>query len=717
MAQYRIDAAPVRDAETGEVIPELVGHAVQIVFRDTDQPAPIYDYGTGDPLPESRLGVNATFSLPRFLVETDDPSGLYLDWLASDGTTRGPVEFDAVLRDEALRAREAAEAAGSAADQAAAAAQTAAADAAAAAELIDAPADVAIATAVETVGSQTYAALNPMRTTNGNRPVGKGELVVNVEDYGAVGDAVADDTAAIQAAIDAASAVVLFPAGTYRTTATLTLRSGLRLEGHGATLDISDVPQGGVVSTNAIGLYAAGTYAEPVALTADAAQGSTTLTVTSTAGITAGDRIKVSSSAVFGSTSQPRGEITTVRTVDSATALTLDVPLRDTYAAGSGGQVEVMYPVSNLAVRGLTIRGPQADTEKNTVGIRIDRGADIVIEDVSSRWCHLGAVYLSDVAGFAVRGGHFQDGLKAGFGYGVVAAFATQDGTMTGVRGSRVRHLFTAGGGTAGRGVVRAIAVSGCTAVRCLEAGFDTHPGAEDITFTGCVVEGVRSLVGPTMDGFVSQGGKVAFVGCIARDVGRYGFLIQNETIRGFDVLITGCTVERSVSHGVVVITNPAAEYRQFTAINLTGVTIADPGQRGVSVDNGDITFKVRAVNFTGVQVRRAGQRALYLRGMSNARIGITVDGAGAADEAVLFDTCPDCSLDSPSILTSTTQRALRLVNSPKCAISGGRVANDGSGIGIMTDAGSAGSAITGTIVTAATRLSVDAGTHQSNVQ
>ena len=60
---------------------------------------------------------------------------------------------------------------------------------------------------------------------------------VNVLDFGAVGDGVADDTAAIQAAINAGNAgkTVFFPAGTYRTTATLTTSSGtgtsLRLMG------------------------------------------------------------------------------------------------------------------------------------------------------------------------------------------------------------------------------------------------------------------------------------------------------------------------------------------------------------------------------------------------------------------------------------------------------------------------------------------------------
>ena len=60
--------------------------------------------------------------------------------------------------------------------------------------------------------------------------------VVSVKDFGAVGDGVTSDTAAIQAAIDsvAGPVCVLLPAGTYKTTSTIFLRrNGVRLVGQG----------------------------------------------------------------------------------------------------------------------------------------------------------------------------------------------------------------------------------------------------------------------------------------------------------------------------------------------------------------------------------------------------------------------------------------------------------------------------------------------------
>jgi len=60
---------------------------------------------------------------------------------------------------------------------------------------------------------------------------------VSVKDFGAVGDGVADDTAAIQAAIDSGSSV-FFPKGTYATSSSLTISGveGQTMKGEGPTL-------------------------------------------------------------------------------------------------------------------------------------------------------------------------------------------------------------------------------------------------------------------------------------------------------------------------------------------------------------------------------------------------------------------------------------------------------------------------------------------------
>lgn len=73
-------------------------------------------------------------------------------------------------------------------------------------------------------GKAEATAVEAIAPSGGARAVGKGELFLNVLDYGAVGDGVADDAAALNAANVSATtfgARLLVPAGTYRITETV----------------------------------------------------------------------------------------------------------------------------------------------------------------------------------------------------------------------------------------------------------------------------------------------------------------------------------------------------------------------------------------------------------------------------------------------------------------------------------------------------------------
>ena len=85
-------------------------------------------------------------------------------------------------------------------------------------------------------------------TRTGAKPVGRGELSVNVKDHGATGDGTTDDRAAILAAITAVATggEVYFPPGTYAVTSAWTVSKSVRLRGRSATIK----PTGATVSGN-----------------------------------------------------------------------------------------------------------------------------------------------------------------------------------------------------------------------------------------------------------------------------------------------------------------------------------------------------------------------------------------------------------------------------------------------------------------------------------
>lgn len=103
----------------------------------------------------------------------------------------------------------------------------------------DKPVSTAVASALQ--GKADITELEAVAPENGVRAVGKGELVVNVRDYGAVGDGVADDTAAIQAAVDSLGSgaafgggTVLFDNGSYNVSSTIQInKHGVHLRGTG----------------------------------------------------------------------------------------------------------------------------------------------------------------------------------------------------------------------------------------------------------------------------------------------------------------------------------------------------------------------------------------------------------------------------------------------------------------------------------------------------
>lgn len=109
--------------------------------------------------------------------------------------------------------------------------------------------------------------------------------IVNVKDFGAVGDGVHDDTEAIQAACDHAGALgfalIVFPHGSYKVTERIALPGNCSVNGFGSRILCSSSNGAFMVEGQGLGTQ--------VALGSNATSGDTTITTASAHGLVAGD--------------------------------------------------------------------------------------------------------------------------------------------------------------------------------------------------------------------------------------------------------------------------------------------------------------------------------------------------------------------------------------------------------------------------------------------
>lgn len=166
---------------------------------------------------------------------------------------------------------------------------------------------------------------------------------------GGVGDGLSNDAAAVQASFDSTAGTVDLAGAVWKCNSPLTLRSNLIVQN--GTLDFSSLT-GADVSF----ITGSGTVGNTVNLTANALLGALTLTVTSTAGLSSGDVILISSQANYGPTFDC-GEVVEVLRVDNATQLTLASKLRHVYNIADTAFIRRVIPISNVRFRNVTIVG------------------------------------------------------------------------------------------------------------------------------------------------------------------------------------------------------------------------------------------------------------------------------------------------------------------------------------------------------------------------
>lgn len=369
-----------------------------------------------------------------------------------------------------------------------AATETAAASAAASAqvaedlsELVNETADGQVAGFFTDATSETTAALG-VRLSE-----------VSVKSYGAVGDGVADDTVAIQAAIDAAApvgAAVFLPAGRYLISASLELTSGTTLRGAGRGSTVIDITGlGAALGAGKTGITATGALdgSATASISASVSRGSKTCTVADASGLAVGDMVLLSSDQLFATAvALKRGEIKRIEAI-SGTTVTFEDSTYDSYDSSQTAILTKFTTwLTGITLESLTVEGTNVDNMER--GVYIFGAEDVVVRDCTFNFTDWNSVNLRCVTNFKVADNTFLNVPWVDNGpnyYGLVVENGCQHGVFSRNHGTKCRHLFTTGYTTLMPGASRFIIVSDNFDSYSQSASYDTHNGSEYVTIIG----------------------------------------------------------------------------------------------------------------------------------------------------------------------------------------------------------------------------------------
>lgn len=352
-------------------------------------------------------------------------------------------------------------------------------------------------------------------------------ITLSVDAFGAVGDGVTDDTAAIQAAIDRANQLggqkVLFPSNTYRVDGFLTLYSNVKLVGEkGSVLDFTKrgVPSGGDRWRYFISAF--GDYDTAVNLTNNA-NVNTSVVDLPTASFSEGDLIIIRSDRVrpdgtYGATA---GEYAFVDEILTSGTMRLKSALHESYTVAENGRVHKVHPAENIVIDGLTFLGQgrlgNGDVDGDFgVGftyckdVRVENCKFIDIDEVQLefRSCYnfrVNNCWFSHSKYFSPSGGvgtgkPSTHPIRGTVQYQIRVADCCQYGIIENCVGEGSRHMFNTGhsfrymDGTTQQttklfGINRHITVENCHAKNTWHGGFATHNDVEYLTFVNCTAE------------------------------------------------------------------------------------------------------------------------------------------------------------------------------------------------------------------------------------
>lgn len=268
---------------------------------------------------------------------------------------------------------------------------------------------------------------------------------VSVKDFGAVGDGVTDDTAAISNALTAVSAggTLLFPAGIYKVTSAIskTFNNGavVNIIGYGAKIDgtsITGTTDGDTILINLTGARLTG-----VALGTSATKGAASIITASAISANTNDIALISSTDLFNPTRAYyyKGELIELMTI-SGTTLTPEHALYDSYT----NTTTTVYPLSTPTIN---VEGLEIVMNANQIALSIQYSRNPSVKNLKVHGARYTGVQFFYCFGGSIQECEIYDTWYSGTGTSYnIAVASCQNFIVKGNNLTEARHCITSGG-------------------------------------------------------------------------------------------------------------------------------------------------------------------------------------------------------------------------------------------------------------------------------
>ncbi|MFV0976973.1 right-handed parallel beta-helix repeat-containing protein [Bacillus sp. BSL6] len=217
-------------------------------------------------------------------------------------------------------------------------------------------------------------------------------------------------------------------------------------------IDATDLPYGNKLSER-FAFELSGSVGDPVSIPVDIPKWSSTLTVQSTQGLKSGDLLYITSLEPYipGTTSTlwKKGELVTVKHIESETRLTLNEFTIFSYDAKFQTEIKKVTPIENIVIENISIK--MAGVGSVHTGIKIKYGRNIKIRNVHITGAEDTGILVDTVYGIDIEGCKIEDCTSAGLsigntGYGICLSAGTRFGTVKNNSFRNCRHWISGGG-------------------------------------------------------------------------------------------------------------------------------------------------------------------------------------------------------------------------------------------------------------------------------